>query len=212
MLDPDSNSVIEGPMGLELSQRTGIVSQISIALRENSSLQIEKRSGLKTIRKELPLTSLSPELVHTGVLSLRWMGASAVTALLALAGGLTAYYFPSANGPFLFAGAAFALAAFVCASKAYRAYQGRYACLQAATGTEVISIGATPDGKRFAASLRDAIESVRYDASLSDIRRSEQHKKHVEFLLGEGVLTPAEFSSIMSRMERKASLARLGRH
>ena len=197
-------------MALELCQRTGIVSQISIALRENA-LEIEQRRGLKTVRKELPLTSVSPNIVHTRVLSRQWMCACAGAAVLALAGVLTAYLYPPASAALLVAAAACVLGALVCATKAYRAYQGRFAWRETATGAEVISINATPDGKRFAASLRHAIESVQHDASLCSLRRTEQHKKHVEFLLAEGVLTPTEFSSIMSRLDRKASLDRLGR-
>ena len=197
-------------MALELCQRTGVVSQISIALRENA-LEIEQRRGLKTVRKELPLTSVSPKIVHTRALSSQWMGACVGAAVLALAGVLAAYFYPSASAVILLAAAVCALGALVCGSRAYRAYQGRYAWREAATGAEVISINATPDGRRFAASLRDAIESVQRNASLGSLRRTEQHKKHVEFLLGEGVLTPTEFSSIMSRLDRKASLDSLGK-
>ena len=197
-------------MALKLCQRTGFVSQISIALRENA-LEIEQRHGLKTVRNQLPLTSVSPKIVHTRAFLSQWMGACVGAILLALAGVFAAYLYPPASAAILVAAAACVLGAFVCASKAYRAYQGRYAWREAATGAEVISINATPEGKRFAASLRYAIESVQHDASLSTLRRTEQHKKHVEFLLAEGVLTPTEFSSIMSRLDRKASLDRLAR-
>ena len=200
---------LEEPMALELCQRTGLVSQISIALRDKG-LEIEKRRGLKTIRKELPLTSVSPEIVHTRVVSIRWIAACLGAATLALAGVFAAFVYPTASSVILLA-VACALATLVCGANAYNAYRGRYACREAATGAEVISINATPDGKSFAKSLRDAIESVQHDVSLSAVRRAEQHKKHVEFLLAEGVLTPTEFSSIMSRMERKISLERLGR-
>ena len=195
-------------MVLELCQRTGIVSHVSVALRK-TALEIEQRHGLKTVRKELPLTSVSPKIFHTRAFSTQWICACIGTTLLALAGVFATYFYPPASAAILVAAAACVLGALVCASKAYRAYQGRYAWREAATGAEVISINATPDGKRFAASLRHAIESVQHDASLSSLRRTEQHKKHLEFLLGEGVLTPTEFSSIMSRLDRKASLDRL---
>jgi hypothetical protein len=55
----------------------------------------------------------------------------------------------------------------------------------------------------FANVLTDRIESIRYPTNLSLSEQMELYQKHLEFLLGEEVLTQKEYDNIIQRVQDK---------
>ena len=76
-------------------------------------------------------------------------------------------------------------------------------------GDELFKIRQFPKDKvaleHFAKALTDRIESIRYPGTLSHAEQVELYQKHLDFLLGENVLTQSEYDVALARLEKRRS-------
>lgn len=200
-----------------LHQRRFLVNATTVTLRDPYHIVVRERAGLSVTHHTIPLDTINPNPIRIQDVRLAWAVASAL--MICLTGAVLYGSFQPEGlhmGIFTIA-LMFGFLTTATVLKAIGEFRNLYVYTEPQTNRSLFVIHAkVPTAQAvetFVETLAQHITALRYPEGLSAQQRNEHHKKHVDFLLSEGVLTPEEHSAIMGRLEKKfrpAEVVKLG--
>lgn len=187
---------------LELVQGTLLTGRITLTVSGNRDLSLSEKRLLRSTHVHFPLDQISPVPTFIREMPFGWIVISGVFIALTV----VAFWGGFASRD---AGAWFALILMTgisigCIYNTWKLSRNLLMYKSAATGNHIFAISRNSPSPQqvdeFVQKLKERIESFRSPKGMSQEELLDLYKKHLQYLLNEGVLLPEEYSTIESRL------------
>lgn len=194
-----------------LKQKRFLVQSTSVALKDSHNIVVEQRLGLSVTQQTFPLDRINPDPVKVQSIRFRWVIVSLVMIILTVAAFLGSFQPDGPNPVGLTTAVILGFLTAVSIAKAIGEYRNLLVFTEPQTNRSLFTVQAGVPNKRmvenFVETLGRHIRAVRYPEGITAQQRIEHYKKHIQFLLDEGVLTANEHAAILARLDKKAKSA-----
>ena len=205
---------------LTLNQRQFPFGRRQYSLSEEPAVSIRTSGLFASQELAIPFERFSPNVVRTRFIPWRWGLFAGLW--IALAAALLVPAFTDSNligtdrTGLLVGGCTLAALAALCVVALLRGSHNLVIFPDARTGVALLVMrAASPteaEAQAFVTELIHRIQLIRYPSALSPEQRAELHRKHLEFLLAETVLTIEEYDRLLKRVNdsvRPAEVVRI---
>ena len=186
---------------ITLEQKNLLFRRITVQLRSNRELRVSRKSLFRADKFTYPLEHLNPSPYFLKSISIKWIFLCLLMLLMTGAGGV--FSWQQADGGLAVLAGAFGFISLICFVQIIR-NSPNYLFFTSLTGGNIFTISPHKPSQKdvdfFIEELSERAKSIRYPENISFREKAPIYRKHLDFLLHEGVLQPSEHKAALDRL------------